>query len=82
MSAIGPKRTWPSALHMSAFGAKPDMTFCAGCLLLPKTDIASLTQSGHDPSIFSVYADYGTHRQEVAIAPQRRRIKTGRGAAV
>jgi len=24
MSAIGPKRTWPSALQMSAFGAKAD----------------------------------------------------------
>jgi hypothetical protein len=28
MSAIGPKRTWPSALHMSAFGGIADMTFC------------------------------------------------------
>jgi hypothetical protein len=25
MSAIGPKRTWGSALHMSAFGGKADM---------------------------------------------------------
>ena len=25
MSAIGTKRTWPSALHMSAFGGKADM---------------------------------------------------------
>jgi len=24
MSAIGPKRTWASALHMSAFGGKAD----------------------------------------------------------
>jgi len=29
MSAIGPKRTWPSALHMSAFGDKADMAFAA-----------------------------------------------------
>jgi hypothetical protein len=29
MSAIGPKRTSLVALHMSAFGGKADMTFCA-----------------------------------------------------
>ena len=29
MSAIGTKRTCPSALHMSAFGGKADMAFCA-----------------------------------------------------
>jgi hypothetical protein len=28
MSAFGPKQTWPSALHMSAFGGKADMAFC------------------------------------------------------
>ena len=28
MSAIGTKRTSASALHMSAFGGKADMTFC------------------------------------------------------
>ena len=28
MSAIGPKQTWASALHMSAFGGKADMTIC------------------------------------------------------
>jgi len=33
MSAYGPKRTWPSAVHMSAFGCKADMTVW-GCLLL------------------------------------------------
>ena len=27
MSAIGTKRTWPSALHMSAIGGKADMPF-------------------------------------------------------
>jgi hypothetical protein len=26
MSAFGPKQTWPSALHMSAFEGKADMT--------------------------------------------------------
>jgi len=25
MSAIGPKQTWTSALHMSAFGGEADM---------------------------------------------------------
>ena len=35
MSAIGTKRTSPSALHMSAFGGKADMTFCtATCPLM------------------------------------------------
>ena len=29
MSAIGTKRTYLVALHMSAFGGKADMTFCA-----------------------------------------------------
>src|SRR5262245_13737462 len=33
MSACGPKQTWASALQMSAFGGKADMTICA-CLLL------------------------------------------------
>ena len=28
MSAIGPKRTWTIALHMSAIGGKADMTVC------------------------------------------------------
>src|SRR5262245_43491749 len=28
MSSIGPKRTWASALHMSAFGGEADITFC------------------------------------------------------
>ena len=29
MSAIGTKRTWADALHMSAFGGKADMTLAA-----------------------------------------------------
>ena len=28
MSAFGPERTWASALHMSAFGGKADITRC------------------------------------------------------
>jgi hypothetical protein len=27
-AAIGPKRTWPRALHMSAFGDKADVAYC------------------------------------------------------
>jgi len=29
MSAIGPKQTSASALHMSAFGGKADMAYCS-----------------------------------------------------
>src|SRR5262245_22508405 len=31
MSAFGPKRTWASALQMSAFGGKADMTLTSKC---------------------------------------------------
>src|SRR5262249_46239707 len=31
-SAVGPKRTWPTALHMSAFGGKADITVCGSPL--------------------------------------------------
>src|SRR5262245_35589602 len=54
MSAFGPKRTWPRALHMSAFGGKADMTVC-GCLLLQslsgvkRTCVAALHESAFDP---------------------------------
>ena len=35
MSAIGTKRTWPSALHMSAFGGKADIGMIRdGCALV------------------------------------------------
>src|SRR5262245_8295942 len=45
MSAIGPKRTSATALHMSAFGGNADMYDCtAKCLLL--------TQSGHRSPLF------------------------------
>ena len=40
MSAIGTKRTWASALHMSAFGGKADIA-----LLHCKCPL--MTQSGH-----------------------------------
>jgi hypothetical protein len=40
MSAIGPKRTSLVALHMSAFGGKADIAFCA-------VYVCFMTQSGH-----------------------------------
>jgi hypothetical protein len=54
MSAIGPKRTWPSALHMSAFGGKADMTLCGNPLsrsLLgaKRTWVDALHMSAFDP---------------------------------
>src|SRR5262249_15379374 len=54
MSAIGPKQTWPRAVHMSAFGGKADMTICA-CLLLrsllgvKRTCRTALHMSAFDP---------------------------------
>ena len=33
-SAIGTKRTWAGALHMSAFGGKADMPFCTAYVCL------------------------------------------------
>src|SRR5262245_9604502 len=54
MSAIGPKRIWPRALHMSAFGCKADITVCRNPLanaaewratmtdLAPRIDFANL----------------------------------------
>jgi len=38
-SGCGPKQTWASALHMSAFGGKADVPLGCNCL--------RLTQSGH-----------------------------------
>src|SRR5262249_55711330 len=57
MSAFGPKRTWPRALHMSAFGGKADMIFQeirfrgryweqSGHCFLQRT-CPLMTQSGH-----------------------------------
>jgi hypothetical protein len=52
MSAIGPKQTSASALHMSAFGGKADMTVCGKSLSrsllgVKRTICLLLTQSGH-----------------------------------
>ena len=44
MSAIGTKRTYRVALHMSAFEGKADMPFCTAY-------VRFLTQSGHYPVI-------------------------------
>ena len=35
-----------------------------------------------EASIWSIYANYGTQRQQVAIPPQHGRIKAGRATAV
>jgi hypothetical protein len=44
MSAIGPKQTWPRALHMSAFGGKADIAYCgANVRYWPLADIPSCT---------------------------------------
>src|SRR5215831_15356127 len=54
MSAIGPKQTCASALHMSAIGGKADMTF-ARCLLsrsllgVKRTCRFALHMSAYDP---------------------------------
>src|SRR5262249_46932225 len=54
MSALGPKQTWPRAVHMSAFRGKADMTICA-CLLLrsllgvKRTCRFALRTSANDP---------------------------------
>jgi len=54
MSAIGPKRTWTTALHMPAFRGKADMTVC-GCLLsrslsgVKRTSRFALHMSAYDP---------------------------------
>ena len=41
MSAIGTKRTSLGAPHMSAFGGRADMTFCAAHVCFcPKADIS------------------------------------------
>jgi hypothetical protein len=53
-SAIGPKQTWPSALHMSAFGGKADMTLCGNPLLrsllgVKRTWLFAARMSAYDP---------------------------------
>jgi hypothetical protein len=54
MSAFGPKRTWGSALHMSAFEGKADMTFCGSPLSrsllgVKRTLAVALQVSAFDP---------------------------------
>src|SRR5262252_933173 len=54
MSAIGPKQTLPSALHMSAFGGKADMTI-GTCPLswslsgVKQTSLVAAHMSAFDP---------------------------------
>jgi hypothetical protein len=77
MSALGQKRTWRSEIAMSALPPKADIPRRDRNVRFgPNSDIALTT------SIRSVYADYGTQWQEVAISPQHRRIKAGRATAV
>jgi len=54
MSAFGPKQTWASALHMSAFGGKADMALCGNSLLrsllgVKRTWVGALHMSAFDP---------------------------------
>src|SRR5215475_3381422 len=54
MSAIGPKRTSTTALHMSANGGKADMTVCGSPLSrsllgVKRTCVAALHESAFDP---------------------------------
>src|SRR5262245_25518767 len=67
MSAIGPKRTCTSALHMSAFEGKADMPLC-GCPLLrslsgvKQTSVFAAHMSACDPKrtwLFHPELDYG-----------------------
>jgi len=45
----------------------------------PKSDRG---RAGVTKSIRSIYADYGTQRQQVAIPSHQRRIKAGRATAI
>src|SRR5262249_10906727 len=54
MSAIGPKRTYAAALHMSAFGGKADMALCGNSLSqsllgVKRTCFFALQMSAFDP---------------------------------
>src|SRR5262249_32839173 len=54
MSAIGPKQTWTSAPHMSAFGGKADMTLCGNPLSrsllgVKRTSLFAAHMSAYDP---------------------------------
>jgi hypothetical protein len=59
MSAIGPKQTWGSALHMSAFGGKADMTLCGNPLSrsllgVKRTSPFAVQMSAFDPKRTSI----------------------------
>jgi len=59
MSAIGPKRTFLFAPHMSAFGAKADMTLCGNPLSrsllgVKRTSLFAAHMSAFDPNRTSV----------------------------
>src|SRR6478735_2129450 len=60
MSAIGPKQTWASALHMSALGGKADMPFCIVRTTVPKRPVQP-----RDAQDFGLTADFylGAYRQ-------------------
>jgi hypothetical protein len=61
ISAYGPKQTWASAPHMSAFGDKADMTLCGNPLLRSLLGVSGhgllqrkcplMTQSGHETAL-------------------------------
>src|SRR5215475_2749287 len=74
MSAFGPKRTCASALHMSAFGCKADMTVCGSPLSrsllgesghgLVQCKYLLLTQSGHHGLLETPLP----HREQIRLA--------------
>src|SRR5262245_37283442 len=77
MSAYGPKQTCPSALHMSAFGGKADMTVCRCPLLrslsgVKRTCPFALHMSAFDPKRTST-APHGLletplpHREQIRL---------------
>src|SRR5262249_47753560 len=58
MSAIGPKRTFPLALHMSAFGGKADMPFS----LLRKSAFAVAIGGKADIGFCGAYVRFDSNR--------------------
>src|SRR5215475_9154332 len=93
MSAIGPKQTSPSALHMSAFGAKADMAFCGislsrSLLGVKRTWAVAPHMSDYDPKQTSpapsrIHVRVDTIRCPASGAAMRRRdfIKLTVGSA-
>src|SRR5215467_6341876 len=75
MSAIGPKRTWTTALHMSAFGGKADMTVCGNPLSrslfgAKRTCLLALHMSAFDPKRTSGTMVQLDHRPSVLLVRQ------------